>query len=74
MKWYVLVVVDDFLRCSWVFFMEAKDDAFSLVQDLILRLQTEMPKNAIRAISSDNGTKFKNSQFETFYASLGLEH
>ena len=30
-KWCVLVVVDDFLRYSWVFFMEAKDEAFSLV-------------------------------------------
>ena len=33
-----------------------------------------MPKNAIRAIYSDNGTELKNSQFETFCASLGLEH
>ena len=30
-KWCMLVVVDDFLRYSWVFFMEAKDEAFSLV-------------------------------------------
>ena len=30
-KWYMLVIVDDFLRYSWVFFMEAKDEAFSLV-------------------------------------------
>jgi len=37
-KWYVLVIVDDFSRYSWVFFMEGKDEAFSLVRDLILRL------------------------------------
>ena len=37
-KWYVLVIMDDFLRYSWVFFMEGKDEAFSLVRDLILRL------------------------------------
>ena len=30
-KWYVLVIVDDFSRYSWVFFMETKDEAFSLV-------------------------------------------
>ena len=30
-KWYVLVVVDDFLRFSWVFFMEVKDAAFGFV-------------------------------------------
>jgi len=60
-KWYVLVIMDDFLRYSWVFFMEGKDEAFSLVRDLILRLQTELPKNAMRAIRSDNDTEFKNT-------------
>ena len=43
-KWYVLVVVDDFSRYSWVFFMAAKDEAFTHARDLILRLQNEFPK------------------------------
>jgi transposase InsO family protein len=73
-KWYVLVVVDDFSRYFWVFFMTAKDEAFTHARDLILRLQNEFPKNAMRAIHSDNGTKFKNTQFATFCASLELEH
>jgi IS30 family transposase len=49
--------------------MEGKDEAFSYAQDLILRLQNEFPKNAMRAIRSDNGTEFKNTNFETFCAS-----
>jgi len=73
-KWYVLVVVDDFSRYSWVFFMTTKDEAFTHARDLILRLQNEFPKNAMRAIRSDNGTELKNTQFATFCASLGLEH
>lgn len=28
----------------------------------------------MRAIRSDNVTKFKNTHFETFYVSLGLKH
>jgi hypothetical protein len=52
----VLVVVDDFSRYSWVFFMTTKDDAFTHARDLILRLQNEFPKNAMKAICSDNGT------------------
>jgi hypothetical protein len=60
-KWYILVIVDDFSCYSWVFFMEGKDEAFSHAQDLILWLQIELPKNAMRAIRSDNGTEFKNS-------------
>jgi transposase InsO family protein len=66
--------MDDFSRYSWVFFMKGKDEAFSHAQDLILRLQNEFPKNAMRAIRSDNGTEFKNTHFKTFCASLGLEH
>jgi hypothetical protein len=55
-KWYVLVVVDNFSCYSWVFLMAAKDEAFTHARDLILRLQNEFPKNAMRAIHSDNGT------------------
>ncbi|WVZ75786.1 LOW QUALITY PROTEIN: hypothetical protein U9M48_023817 [Paspalum notatum var. saurae] len=71
-KWYVLVVVDDFSRFSWVFFMEFKDEAFGFVRDLVLRLRNESHK-AMRAIRSDNGGEFKNSRFENFCRDLGLE-
>jgi transposase InsO family protein len=73
-KWYVILVVDDYSRYSWVFFMVMKDEAFTHARDLILWLQNEFPKNDMRSIYSDNGTKFKNTQFATFCASLGLEH
>ena len=33
-KWYVLVIVDDFSRYSWVFFMRTKNEAFKFVRDL----------------------------------------
>ncbi|WVZ64068.1 hypothetical protein U9M48_013638 [Paspalum notatum var. saurae] len=72
-KWYVLVVVDDFSRFSWVFFMESKDEAFGFLRDLVLRLRNESHK-AIRAIRSDNGGEFRNSRFENFCRDLGLEH
>ncbi|WVZ76462.1 hypothetical protein U9M48_024438 [Paspalum notatum var. saurae] len=72
-KWYVLVVVDDFLRFSWVFFMEFKDEGFGFVRDLVLRLRNESHK-AMRAIRSDNGGEFRNSRFENFCRDLGLEH
>ncbi|WVZ88848.1 hypothetical protein U9M48_035316 [Paspalum notatum var. saurae] len=72
-KWYVLVVVDDFSRFSWIFFMEFKDEAFGFVRDLVLRLRNESHK-AMRAIRSDNSREFRNSRFENFYRDLGLEH
>ncbi|WVZ75940.1 hypothetical protein U9M48_023953 [Paspalum notatum var. saurae] len=72
-KWYVLVVVNDFSRLSWVFFMEFKDEAFGFVRDVVLRLRNESHK-AMRAIHSDNGREFRNSHFENFCRDLGLEH
>jgi hypothetical protein len=27
-KWYVLVIIDDYSRYSWVFFLESKDEVF----------------------------------------------
>ncbi|WVZ76223.1 LOW QUALITY PROTEIN: hypothetical protein U9M48_024212, partial [Paspalum notatum var. saurae] len=72
-KWYVLVVMVDFSRFSWVFFMEFKDEAFGFVGDLVLRLKNENHK-AMRAIHGDNGGEFRNSQFENFCHDQGLEH
>ncbi|WVZ49158.1 hypothetical protein U9M48_000535 [Paspalum notatum var. saurae] len=72
-KWYVLVVVDDFSRFSYVFFMELKDEAFGFFRDLVLRLRNESHK-AMRAIRSDNGGEFRNFRFENFCRDLGLEH
>ena len=35
-KWYMLVIVDNFSRYSWVFFMVTKDEAFQHFHDLFL--------------------------------------
>jgi IS30 family transposase len=61
-KWYVLVIVDDYSRYSWVFFLESKDKVFENFWSLTLRLNNEHP-NCLKAIHNDNGTEFKNSSF-----------
>jgi transposase InsO family protein len=71
---YVLVVVDDYSRYAWVFFLEEKGETFGFFRDLVLRLRNERHKDAIRVIHSNNGSEFKNSRFETFCHELGLEH
>jgi hypothetical protein len=40
-KWYVLIIVDDHSRYSWVFFLESKDEVFEHFQSLALRLNNE---------------------------------
>jgi transposase InsO family protein len=73
-KWYVLVVVDDYSRYAWVFFLEEKGETFGFVRDLVLRLRNEGHRDAIRVIHNDNGLEFRNSRFKTFCHDLDLEH
>jgi transposase InsO family protein len=68
-KWYILVIVDDYSRYSWVFFLESKDQVFEHFWLLALRLNNEHP-NCLKAIRSDNGTEFRNASFDEFC----LEH
>jgi transposase InsO family protein len=73
-KWYVLVVVDDYSRYTWVFVLKDKGETFGFVRDLVLRLRNERHRDAIRAICNDNGSVFRDSHFQTFCHDLGLEH
>jgi transposase InsO family protein len=73
-KWYVLVVVDDYSRYAWVFFLEDKSETFGFVRDLVVRLKNERHGNAVRAIRSDNGSEFKNSRFDAFCAPSKWSH
>ena len=72
-KWYVLVVVDDFSRFSWVFFLESKEEVFSFVHDLVLRLNNKR-HSRVRAICSNNGTEYMNSRMDNFCSDHGLDH
>jgi transposase InsO family protein len=73
-KWYVLVIVGDYSRYAWVFFLAKKGDTFGFVRDLILRLKNERHGDVVRAICSNDGSEFKNSRFESFCRVLGFEH
>jgi IS30 family transposase len=68
-KWYVLIIVDEYSRYSWVFFLESKDEVFEHFQSLTLRLNNEHP-NYLKVIHNDNGTEFRNVSFDQFC----LEH
>jgi transposase InsO family protein len=71
-KWYVLIVVDNYSRYSWVFFLESKDEVFEHIQLLALRLNNEH-LNCLKVIRSDNGTEFKNASFDEFCLEHGID-
>jgi hypothetical protein len=70
-KWYVIVIVDDYSRYSWVFFLESKDEIFEHFQSLTLRLNNEYP-NCLKAICSDNEIELRNAFLISFALSMML--
>jgi transposase InsO family protein len=70
-KWYVLIIVDDNSRYSWVFLLESKDELFEHFQSLTLRMNNKHP-NCLKAIHSDNETKFRNASFDQFCLEHGV--
>ena len=62
---YALVIVDDFSRFTWVFFLQDKSDAQGIVKKFIKRAQNEYELK-IKNVRSDNGSKFRNTMLKNF--------
>jgi transposase InsO family protein len=65
-KWYVLVIVDDYSRYAWVFFLANKGETFGFVRDLILRLKNDRNGDVVRAICNDNAVNLKTLSSKPF--------
>jgi transposase InsO family protein len=62
---YCLVILDDYSRFTWVFFLQEKSQTQETLKRFLRWAQNEF-RLRIKKIRSDNGTKFKNSQIEGF--------
>src|ERR1041384_5988074 len=71
-KKYGLVIVDDYSRYTWVFFLKSKDETKATFIDFAKQAQRKY-NLALLAIS-DNGSEFKNYTLEEFLSDEGIEH
>ncbi|GKB02825.1 retrovirus-related pol polyprotein from transposon TNT 1-94 [Tanacetum coccineum] len=72
-KKYILVIVDDYSRFTWVKFMRSKDEAPDVIIKCIKNIQVRL--NAIvRNVRTDNGTEFINQTLRDFYENVGISH
>ena len=62
---YILVVVDDFRRYTWVVLLKDKSEAADKMIHLCKKLQVEKNILIVR-IRSDHGREFENSKFISF--------
>ncbi|CAN1345666.1 Retrovirus-related Pol polyprotein from transposon TNT 1-94 [Linum perenne] len=72
-KLYAFVIVDDFSRFTWFFFLAKKDECLSKLTDFVQQISNSLDLK-IKAIRSDNGGEFTSFNFESFCSSLGIQH
>ncbi|GKB41123.1 integrase, catalytic region, zinc finger, CCHC-type containing protein [Tanacetum coccineum] len=72
-KKYILVIVDDYSRYMWVYFLRTKDEASDMIIKFITQIQLNF-KVQIKKVRTDNGIKFKNATLKSHYEKLGIMH
>ncbi|GJS52012.1 putative ribonuclease H-like domain-containing protein [Tanacetum coccineum] len=70
-KKYILVIVDDFSRYTWVYFLRSKDETLEIIKKFITQAQLNY-KAKVCKIRTDNGTEFKNATLKSHCEKLGI--
>src|SRR5437667_6118410 len=70
-KRYCLVIVDEFSRYTWVYFVHAKSEVTTQVISYVKKVEIELGLN-VRMLRTDNGTEFRNSIVIVFCESKGI--
>ncbi|GJV63905.1 integrase, catalytic region, zinc finger, CCHC-type containing protein [Tanacetum coccineum] len=70
-KKYILVIVDDYSRYTWVYFLRSKDETPEIIKKFIAQAQLNY-KAKVCKIRTDNGTEFKNTTLKAHYEKLGI--
>nr|GEW55901.1 hypothetical protein [Tanacetum cinerariifolium] len=72
-KRYVLVIVDDYSRYTWTYFLRSKDETPKILIDF-LRLVQRGLQAQVRIVQTDKGTEFLNQTLHAYFAAEGIHH
>ncbi|GJR09246.1 putative ribonuclease H-like domain-containing protein [Tanacetum coccineum] len=72
-KKYILVIVDDYSRFTWVKCLRSKDEAPAFIINFLKMIQVRL-KETVRRIRTDNGTEFVNQTLREYYEKVGISH
>ncbi|GJU67175.1 integrase, catalytic region, zinc finger, CCHC-type containing protein [Tanacetum coccineum] len=64
-KQYVLVIVDDYSRYTWVIFLRSKDEAPEEIKTFLKKI-TVLLQAPVIIVRTDNGTEFKNQVLQEY--------
>ncbi|KAI3735912.1 hypothetical protein L6452_15437 [Arctium lappa] len=72
-KKYILVIVDDYSRYTWVKFLRSKDETPDVLITFLKTTLVNLQK-PVKFLRTDNGTEFKNNKVEEYLESVGISH
>ncbi|GJV74610.1 retrovirus-related pol polyprotein from transposon TNT 1-94 [Tanacetum coccineum] len=72
-KKYILVIVDDYSRFTWVKCLRSKDEAPAFIINFLKMIQVRL-KETVQRIRTDNGTEFVNQTLREYYEKVGISH
>jgi transposase InsO family protein len=70
---YCLVIIDDYSRFTWVFFLQDKNKTQEVLKKFLRRTQNEFDAK-VKKIRTDNDTEFKNTQVKDFLDEEDIKH
>ncbi|GJR27260.1 retrovirus-related pol polyprotein from transposon TNT 1-94 [Tanacetum coccineum] len=70
---YILVIVDDYSRFTWVKFLRSKDETSEFVIKFLKQIQAGLNKT-VRYIRTDNGIEFLNKDLTEYYERVSIFH
>nr|GFA47104.1 retrovirus-related Pol polyprotein from transposon TNT 1-94 [Tanacetum cinerariifolium] len=72
-KRYVLVIVDDYSRYTWVHFLRSKDEASAVIITFLKRI-TVLLQSPVIIKRTDNDTELKNQVLKEYFDTVGISH
>ncbi|GJY61215.1 retrovirus-related pol polyprotein from transposon TNT 1-94 [Tanacetum coccineum] len=72
-KKYILVIVDDYTRFSWVRFLRTKDETPKVIKKFIILTQRAL-NATVCFLRTDNGMEFVNKTLTELCESVGITH
>ncbi|GJT51178.1 retrovirus-related pol polyprotein from transposon TNT 1-94 [Tanacetum coccineum] len=73
-KRYVLVIVDDYSRYTWVHFLRSKDEAPEVIKTFLKRITVPFQIRHCHHYKNRSRTEFKNQILKEYFDSVGISH
>ncbi|GJZ02941.1 retrovirus-related pol polyprotein from transposon TNT 1-94 [Tanacetum coccineum] len=72
-KQYILVIVDDYSRYTWVHFLRTKDETPEVIKNFLKNIYVRLQAHVI-IVRTENGTELKNHALKKYFDSVGITH